>query len=193
MTVSHPHCCLWAGTRSFLPSALETQRRLTQGSSPNLHRYCNTPVTRNHADDLSKHLKRHRWKLHKNTADWIHWSLTVVFVLSFRATAPQRSFQPCTQCDKRRSWQFSTKRSPPPPGHLLSPQHHSHIQGQLLFIVVYLANCLRIKRFVWPIFFPPSPSRTLRTVVPLQYWTTSGRGGRAEPLWPQVRHSTWLV
>lgn len=62
VTASHPHCCLWAGTRSFLPSALEIQRHLTQGSSPNLHRYCSSP--RDYIDNLSKHLKGHRLKLH---------------------------------------------------------------------------------------------------------------------------------
>lgn len=35
-------------------------------------------------------------------------------------------------------------------------------------------------------------SRTLRTVVPSQCWTTLGRGGQAEPLWAQVRNSTKL-
>lgn len=43
-------------------------------------------------------------------------------------TASQRPVQPRPQCYKRRSWRFNTKGSSPPAGHLLSPQHHSHIQ-----------------------------------------------------------------
>lgn len=43
----------------------------------------------------------------------------------------------------------------------------------------------------WCVCFPPS--RTLHTAAPSQCWTTSGRDGQAEPLWPRVRNSTWLV
>lgn len=36
-------------------------------------------------------------------------------------------------------------------------------------------------------------SRTHLTVVPSQYWTTSGRGGQAELLWVQVSKSNYFI
>lgn len=48
----------------------------------------------------------------------------------------------------------------------------------------------------WTCSLAPTPlthtGRTLHTVDPSQYWTTSGRGGQAEPLWPQtLLESVW--
>lgn len=119
--------------------------------------------------------------------------LTAYVCIYSMRPASERPVQPRSQCYKWRGWQFNTKGSPPPTGCVLSPKHHSHIQGKICLSINISHVMWFVRDSLYDRFLFFSPSRTLHIVVPSQYWTTSGRGGRAEPLLAQVRNSTWMV
>ena len=106
---------------------------------------------------------------------------TYVCIYSMRP-ASERPVQPRSQCYKWRGWQFNTKRSPPPTGCVLSPKHHSHVQGKICLTinishVMWFVRDSLCDRF-WFFFLPQSDTPYRRSFTVLDN-IGQGRPGRA--------------
>lgn len=204
VTVWHPLCCHWAGTHSCPPSALETQRHLTQGSSPKLHRYC--------ASNTSNTQLHWQWRISKETLTTLklfQWIIELYLgkALVTFSRCSNNCIVPFMPCDQRQKGPSSRAHS------AVNDEAGSSIPRDRHYLLDIFSrpNTTHTYRVRWSSSsqnpacahaayvrdgdFDPFliSSRTLRTVAPSQYWTTSGRGGQAEPLWAQVRNSAWIV
>ena len=172
-------CCLWVGTHSSPPSALETQSHLTQGNSPNPLRYTLTPLKHNYTDNdklgtapqqkhrLNESSIKKDYRLEKSTRHMKVYRIEMTLLLHLFTNAvnwpriycmrpaSERPVQPRSQCYKWRGWQFNTKGSPPHAGCVLSPKHHSHIQGKIC-LSINISHGMWFechRQSVWPVSF----------------------------------------
>lgn len=185
VTASRLHCYLWAGTHSSPPSVQERQNRLTQGSSPNLHRYtlkilthqqqknCSNSVFLLDSDPCLCTVEIHYLNFFLRSISVIKVRPVVQTVLSMMKLE--------LQCRESATCWWTSSPVQTPLTHTGWDSVSCHSRDVLMSSV--LTPC--------PTSVSPV-SRTLRTVVPTLYWTTSVRVDQEEPQWEQVRSWTLI-